>query len=333
MARSHLTLAALATSAVEGLDLTTTEHFGAHGGGDYESALLTARDGRRLVIRVPRSAVAESRQSADLVALRALSAGVRTRLPFGVAEYAGQVPTGDTRAVVYDYLPGSHWKLSSYGTGFAEMVAKAIAAIHTLPTSFVADAGLPVLTAGDATRSASTVIERAQATGLVPLSLLNRWRAAIEDSKLWQFQPTVIHGDLSAASILSDGNKITGVLGWHEIKVGDPARDLAWLIGSRDPDVVERAFHTYGSTRGVNDRQLRQRATLYSELEVAKWLLHGTETRSTATVDDAVEMLTALADDVKGDLENAVSSQTMPTMAVDELEAYLDRERRASSAS
>src|SRR5690606_16161377 len=45
MARSHLTLAALATSAVAGLDVVGAQPFGAPG-GDFDSALLTGRDGR-----------------------------------------------------------------------------------------------------------------------------------------------------------------------------------------------------------------------------------------------------------------------------------------------
>ena len=62
---------------------------------------------------------------------------------------------------------------------------------------------------------------------------------------------------------------------------------------------------------------------------MAKWLLHGTETRSTEIVDDAVEMLTALADNLRNDVMNPIGAQTMPTMAVDEVEAFLDRNERA----
>ena len=40
---------------------------------------------------------------------------------------------------------------------------------------------------------------------------------------------------------------------------------------------------------------------LYAELEIAKWLLHGTETRNTAIVDDAVDMLHGLLDSVQND--------------------------------
>ncbi|MCY7413498.1 MAG: macrolide 2'-phosphotransferase, partial [Salinibacterium sp.] len=90
MVRSHLTLAALATSAVAGLDVAAATSFGSHT-GDFNSALITGRDGRHWIIRVPKNPAAEAQQSADLVALRALSAGVRSRLPFTISTFAGQV--------------------------------------------------------------------------------------------------------------------------------------------------------------------------------------------------------------------------------------------------
>ncbi len=330
MARSHLTLAALATSAVPGLDVAGVAHFGAIEAGDFDSALLTGRDGRHWIIRAPRNIRAETEQSADLVALRALSAGVRTRLPFSVSTFVGQAPLGNTRAFVYEFLYGAKISLGSMNAGpdsLAASIGTAIGAIHSLPTSFVADAGLPVLSSGECLRAAITVMDRAAATALVPAALIARWEKAAEDAKLWQFQPTVINGDLTAASFLSADEAVTGVLGWQELRVGDPARDLQWVI-SNDA-VADSVFDAYSRARGATDRQVRQRAMFYAELEVAKWLLHGTETRNTEVVDDAVLMLTGLVDSIRNDVMNPIGTQTMPTMAVDEVEAFLDRSERA----
>ncbi len=337
MARSHLTLAALASSAVAGLDVAAAASFGSSQGSssqgsDFDAAIVTGRDGRHWIIRVPRNSRAELQQSADLVALRALSTGVRTRLPFAVSAFAGQVPVDSTRAIVYEFVYGSKVPLASYSSGpdsLAASVGRAIAAIHDLPTSCVADAGLPVMTSGECLRSCVSVMDRAAATALVPASLLGRWERAAEDAKLWQFQPTVINGALAADSFLSADDGVTGVLGWHELRVGDPARDLQWLLGSHSDAIIDSAFDAYSRLRGAGDRQLKQRATFYAELEVARWLLHGTEARDTAIVDDAVEMLTALADNLRNDVMNPLAANTVPTMAVDEIEAFLDRAERA----
>jgi hypothetical protein len=48
-----------------------------------------------------------------------------------------------------------------------------------------------------------------------------------------------------------------------------------------------------------------------------------------AIVDDAVAMLTNLAEAVGNDMMNPLSAHTMPTMAIDEVEAFLDRTERA----
>jgi macrolide phosphotransferase len=331
MARSHLTLAALATSAISGLDVVGTSGFGSAAHGDYDSALVTGRDGRHWIIRVPTSEAAEAEQSADLVALRALSTGVRARLPFTVSTFAGQTPIRGTRAIVYEFVYGSKVGLGAISggeDGLAASIGRAIAAVHTLPTSFIADAGLPVLTPIEILRSTITIMDRAAATNVVPAALLGRWERATEDSALWQFAPTVINGGLTADSFLSANDEVTGVLGWQSLSVGDPARDLYWLLGARGDDVAEAAFASYSATRGAMDRQIKQRAMLYAELEIAKWLLHGTQERSTEIVDDAVSMLHGLVDSVQDNLEQNLVHNTMPVMAVDEVEAMLDRNER-----
>jgi len=331
MVRSHLTLAALATSAVAGLDVAAATSFGSRT-GDFESAIITGRDGRHWIIRVPRNPAAEAEQSADLVALRALSAGVRSRLPFTVSTFAGQVAVDGSRAIVYEFVYGSAVPLVSYIGGpnsIADSIGRAIAAIHSLPTSVVADAGLPVQSASECLRACVSTMDRAAATGLVPASLLGRWERAVEDSRLWQFQPTVIHGALRADAVLSADNVVSSVLGWHELKVSDPAKDLQWLLQAPGESVIDSVFDAYHRSRGDGDRQLRQRATLYAELELAQWLLHGTEIRSTEIVNDAVGMLASLADGLRDDLMNPIGAQTMPTMAVDEVEAFLARNQRA----
>lgn len=327
MARSHLTLAALATSAVDGLDVAAAQSFGAPG-GDFDAALLTDRGGRHWIIRVPRSERAEAEQSADLVALRALSAGVRARLPFEVSTFAGQVPVDGTRAVVSEFVYGAKVPLAAMSLELAASIGSAIAAIHALPVSVVTDAGLPAHSTVDALRSTVALLDRARATGLVPAALLERWHAATEQSALWQFSPAVVNGALHADSFLTDQGAVTGVLGWHALSVGDPARDLHWLFGHRTAELADAAFAAYSRARGTVDRQLRQRATLLAELEIARWLLHGTEQRSTEIVDDAVQMMSALVDDVQNDLMNPIGPVTMPVLGVDEVEQLLDRTER-----
>jgi aminoglycoside phosphotransferase (APT) family kinase protein len=202
--------------------------------------------------------------------------------------------------------------------------------VHALPTSLVTDAGLPAQSSVDTHRATLALVDRAAATGLVPAALLDRWEQAGEDAGLWQYTPTVVNGDLGASSFLASSGDITGVLGWHGLRVADPARDLFWVLGTRRDGIADAVFDAYTRARGTVDRRLRQRATLHSELEVARWLLHGIEQRDSSIVDDAVRMMSHLVDERLGDATESISPPTLPILAVDEVEALLDRAERVS---
>lgn len=337
MARSHLTLAALATSAVADLRIIGAGPFGHGTTGDFDSALLRTSDDRELVVRVPTNERAASEQSVELIALQAMTAGIRSRLPFEVPTVVGQVSTQGTRAVVYDYLPGYTVDAAGLpaGDGAATSIGAAIAAIHALPGSFIAEVGLPHLTAAECRNEARNVIERAASTRLLPTAVRTRWINAAADDSLWQFQPTVIHGSLSAESfVLTDhevGPIVTAVLGWSSLRVGDPARDLHWLSGAGE--AAESVLAAYRSTSGRHpDRLLVQRSMLHAELELARWLLHGVDARDKSIVDDAVSLLDGLVDHVLGDLMHPLSPQTGPIMAVSDVEDMLSRTPQTSGA-
>ncbi|AJM77333.1 phosphotransferase [Rathayibacter toxicus] len=325
MARSSLTLAALATSAVEGLNVRSVHDFTSSTHGDFDSALLTTHDGTRLVIRVPTSESATQEQLGDTVALGALTAGIRSRLPFDLHNVVGQMDRDGIRAVVYEYLEGERLFIEdvSADSGVADSVGRAIGAVHSLPASFVQEAGLPVSSAQESLNEAVAVSERAADTGHVPAALVARWESASSDEALWQFDPTVIHGSMTADSFLRSGDAVSAVLGWAALQVGDPARDVHWLLSASG---CETALSAYSRMRaGTLDRTLRQRAQLYAELELARWLLHGVESNDSAIVDDAVGMLDVVVDSVLSDLSAPLSIDTGTVLEVSEVEELLNR--------
>jgi len=325
MARSHLTLAALATSAVPGLEVGHARIHSYGSQGDFDSALLVPTHGSALIIRVPTNQAAESEQGADIVALRALTAGVRSRLPFAVPTVVGQAPVGGTRGVVFEFLEGDKVEAGTIDPVLAAELGRAVAAIHSLPTSFVSEAGLPTLTASDSHSQVRSLVERAVATRQVPAALQDRWRDAVANTELWQFQPTVVNGGMSADAFLLSGDTVVGVLGWAGLRVDDPARDLHWLRGIRE-EAADACLEAYLEARGLGDNELLGlRTALYAELEVARWLLHGHELHDEATIADAVRMMDNLVDHVHSDTAEPLSPDTGPIMAVSEVEAMLDR--------
>ncbi|MDR5698937.1 phosphotransferase [Agromyces aerolatus] len=326
MARPPLTLAALATAAVPGLVVQAAGPHTRHAQGDFDAVRLVAADGRQLLIRVPRSQAAESEQSADLVALRSLTPGIRSRLPFELPAFVGQAPIDGTRAIVTDFIPGAQRSADELTaeSRLAESVGLAIAAIHALPTGFVADAGLSRRTAAESRDEVIALVGRAADTGRLPAALLRRWEEATDDAALWRFEPTVINGGLAAESILVDGERVTGVVGWSRLAAGDPARDLHWLLTSRG-QAAERALEAYLAGRdGAADEHLPRRALMYGELELARWLLHGVDSHDETIVEDAVGLLDGLVATVHDRSSEPLAAQTGPILTVGDVERMLD---------
>ncbi|WP_111719317.1 phosphotransferase [Homoserinimonas sp. OAct 916] len=326
MARSHLTLAALAASAVAGLTITHARPFSTGEQGDYDSAVLTEKGGGLLLVRVPNGETAEAEQAAEVAALALLSHGVRSRLPFDVPTVVGELRTKAARAIVYEFLPGrsiAPGQVPPAGP-VAVSIGRTVAAIHALPTSVIVNSAFPSLSTEQCQQSTAALVEQAAGSGLLPATIRTRWEGAMADTGMWQFSPALIHGSMTSSSFLTDGESVTAVLGWASLRVGDPARDLHWL-SSLHPEAQDSVFDAYAMARSSStDQKIRQRATLYSELEVARWLLHGLEQRDTVVVDDAVQMLDRMVDSVRDDAMNPLTDATGPIMAVADVEAMLE---------
>jgi hypothetical protein len=305
--------------------------------GDFDSALVRTDDEREVVVRVPTSQRAETEQARELLALAALTDGIRSRLPFTVPTVLGHTPTGDTRAVVSTFVPGVQVSAEDLpaGDGVATSIGGALAALHALPGSFVGDVGLPTQSAEESRREASSVVDRALATRLLPAAVGARWTDAIADDALWQFNPTVVNGTVSAESFViaehEVGQIVVGMIGWSGLRSSDPAHDLHWLSGAGDAADSVFAAYTAASSR-TPDARIRVRAMLYAELELARWLLHGKDTHDQAIVDDAVSMLDGLVEHVLGDVMHPLSQHTGPVLSVDDVETLLSRTPRTSTA-
>jgi hypothetical protein len=128
--------------------------------------------------------------------------------------------------------------------------------------------------------------------------LLSRWESALEDVSLFRYQPTVVHGELSNDTVLQADDAVYSILNWGALHIGDPAEDLAWIATASVQDLLESVRMSYFSAIGSVDATLAQRATLYSELAFARWLLHGNSIGDQDIIDEALASLQLIAAEV-----------------------------------
>lgn len=307
MARSPLTLAASATAALPGIGVTSAASLTENSAGRFDSALLSLADGRTVVVRMPSGEDAAADLAAESRALHALTSGVRALLPFAAPEVIGESGSGENRVLVVDVVDGYRIDPGELpkGPGYAPAIGGALAAVHALPVSIVRTDGLPVRAPEQVRDDVARLLDRADATGRVPDGLMMRWRRALHEPDLWRFESAVVLGGASSASILlvddADGvPRVSGILDWSGLSVGDPAVDLRWLASA--PTAIDDVYEGYAASGERSpDPLLRERARLYAELEFARWLVHGHDAGESEVVADAVALLEALADGVRGD--------------------------------
>ncbi|QJW37436.1 phosphotransferase [Cellulosimicrobium protaetiae] len=303
MPRSPLTLAALATAAVPGLDARSARPV--EDPGDYDTAVVTDADGARWTVRAPRSLQAGAALEAEAELLTSLQlyadSGV---LSFAVPRISGTalLPEGG-RAVVHPALDGTALDVDGLrpGPGLAADLGRVLASIHELPRTIVDDAGLPGYDVEEYRARRMAELDEAAATGKVPAALLRRWETALEDVSLWRYQPVVVHGDLGPEQVLVARGRVVAVTDWASARVADPADDLAWLLVSAPPEAIDSIMEAYQLRRTeLTDKNLVDRALLVGELALARWLLHGVRHGLDDVVADALDMLADLDEATQG---------------------------------
>jgi aminoglycoside phosphotransferase (APT) family kinase protein len=309
MGKPSLILAALAADALPGLhfvsvqDITNPEE-------DIVSQLLTTDDGHQVLLRTPKSAAAMTILGLEVRALRVLK---NVNFPFRIPALLGETsPSAIYKALAFDYVTGKALNLQRVRLEDPTLTAigSTLARIHSIPASIAIDAGLPEYDASLKLRERVAEFDRAMETGLINPTLLERWQSALLDVNLFRYQSTVIHGNFTADSILTEGDEVTGINNWSALCVDDPAIDIAALFADCSPEVGNAIILAYeGSIRA--DRNLKQRANLYYELSFAKHLLWAVETQNEANINDAVGYLNALA--------HSLAAGELPDLAPTEL--------------
>lgn len=302
MARSPLILAALAKDAVPQFDFAQVKNLDGGSSGAFDAALLTAKSGEHFVVRMANSASAGTELEAEIRAIKSFNSVTRLNLPFEIPQLVGDTQDADgARALVFNFVYGNPIEISQVQSTseLTLSIAGAIAAIHKLPSNIVENAGFPQLDSASNLKYRVAELDRAAQTGKVPPILLHRWEQALEDVSLFRYQPTVVHGSMTGASVLELDGKVSGILHWSGLRISDPAEDLSWVLGGAAPELARNLMARYFESRPGSDSNIWPRALLYSELELARWLLHGYSTGNQEIIEDAVGMLLVLTEEVE----------------------------------
>jgi aminoglycoside phosphotransferase (APT) family kinase protein len=221
------------------------------------------------VFRFPRRDLAQQFLDAEIRLLPALA----SRLPVAVplAKFVGYgTAYCPWKFVGYELLPGRTACAANLNdtqrTALAEPLGRCLAILHGIPASEAKRLGAEPDTLGrlDLARRVPWARERLEQAQNRNIIADARPFAAILDAAPPAYQPranTLVHGDLYARHLLVDSeNRLTGVIDWGDVHLGDPAVDLAIAHSFLPPSAHGRFQTAYGAISSLTWQMARLRA-------------------------------------------------------------------------
>ena len=193
------------------------------------------RLGEDLVVRLPRIHWAVDGVGKDMLWLPKLAPLLPVAVPVPLAK--GE-PAEDYPWTwgVYPWLAGENPAIDSVpdAKSLTNEVADFVKALHRVDLAGgpAARRGRPLAEVQDEEARAAL----AELKGMIDVDAATAaWNAAIQ-APPWTGRPVWVHGDLLAGNLLLEGRRLTGVIDWGGVGIGDPACDLivAWGLLPRD---------------------------------------------------------------------------------------------------
>ena len=278
--RTKLTLAALASAAMPEVPMTGAQDCDqlsnldrAQGvdcavvqdatGNVYDVWATSSEAGkRRLAARVK-----AAQALADAKEMAAMGFRVERILAYQPGEKADS-PTGTTAVAVMTHCPGRIRPLHLLTLNECTAAGTAIGAIHRVRPDFLKTHGYPAFSTAQIAAQLRGWIKRLRMDGHVPKEITDSWASIVATDGLWSFETCTVHGGFSDGDLLYAGSGLSGVYGWQDMQVNDPARDLAWIFAKLDGSRRNAVIAAYGRMMGARlDDLIMLRANLWLQME------------------------------------------------------------------
>ncbi len=208
----------------------------------------------RWIFRFPRSPHVSADLAHELLILPRLRG--RLPLPIPAPQYSARDESGQVIFMAYAMLPGMPLLRERFAqlrqdAGFERQMARDIAGfLQTLHSIRPGELGLT--DEHERAREGWRAYYAAIRERLFPYMREDARRAvsvdfeaALAETRLWQYERCLTHGDIGAGNILVDQGRISGIIDFSFCKPGDPAQDLGALLASYGGDFARQLLAHY----------------------------------------------------------------------------------------
>ncbi|MEU8798150.1 aminoglycoside phosphotransferase family protein [Spirillospora sp. NPDC048819] len=271
-----------------------------HLGAGYESvALLLEAERETYVLRFPRGEDGAAGIACEARLLPEL--GGTLGVPIPSFAFTAPNPLGPGVFCCYPLVPGESLDEEEWHArglldepGPVRQIADLLEAIHAFPVERARELGVPEADLrADFTGDLRLV--RAEVAPLLPPDVARLLIAAYErhlaDDGDFDGRPALIHADFSLDHLLVTGTRITGLIDFGDVRIGDPDYDLCYLW----PETNRRFVRRLQEHRGRPfDARLEAKLRFWELADPVSDVLHGIEHGMPDVRDEGVNLLTTL---------------------------------------
>jgi aminoglycoside 2''-phosphotransferase len=246
------------------------------GEGDHSAAYAANHD---LVVRVAKhedAARALAREACVMPRLRGLLSTAVPSPSHTPGDALGPAISVHERLQGVPLTPGL-WRQfpGDAGMRVAAHLGGFLSELHSVDVTIAQSCGLDVI---DHRAQVRALDERARAglTEYLPRASLGALRAALErylaGGAEWECLPALLHGDVSPEHVLVDAEaaKVSGVIDWGDVSIGDPARDFIYIYEDWGPKFLSCVLRGYERESSV---RLRSRVHFHYLVSQLDWTL------------------------------------------------------------
>jgi len=202
---------------------------------------------------------------------------------------------------IHDRIPGEELMREQWDAlpdearaGAAREIAEFLAALHSLRTDAVLACGVPV---SDHAADARRVLDgfraalRPRLAADVAARVEGAFASYLDGGERWAYRPAILHGDFGPDHVMHDPEtgRVTGVIDFGDLAIGDPARDFIYVHEDFGPDVLARLLPLY---RLESPEAMFPRLRFHYLLSATEWAL---SMREEGGRDDLTEVLEEIA--------------------------------------
>ncbi len=184
------------------------------------------------------------------------------------------------------------WNIDLNSFNYSDSLAHVLIQLHDLTKAAQIQKGIKSFSPSEIRKEISEEIHLVQKEIGISKTLEDKWKNWIDNDPLWPSFSVLVHGDLYAGhTLVNVDNKITGLIDWSEMHVGDPSLNFVGHYTGLGEKHLARTLEVYEQAGGKTWTHMKEHIIERSSISPLKLAVFALKTKNETYLQLATEQL------------------------------------------